>query len=391
MNTFNLAKPINPRVQTAQIKTYFASKFVNSATKSKTNNLLLFLRHFLSWTGLLDPSHENIRFRLLAVISKMIFIFGTLDLLAVSCLSPTQIKELKTLFAYIIAYPLSLLSWHALYLKRRQFEILLQKFQDASLNLCRKRANSFAFTLLSTQVLFTILLTIYVIHENPNCYSYGYKISDEYARITFLGMKNFIYVLVYPTFTNSIVLLYGVLCLCLTADIRQLTEEIERCPAELFDASKQLGILKRKAKIDDILGFIEDIFSFPTFTIIIANLFIAASVIGIYLYTTEWYAYLISLYVERCIYFLNSLIYIIIPMWTAGGIPLEECKFREMFYKKLQSRMFSIGISEKPRLARWLFAKPEFVFTGWNILSYRRSTMFAVVGTLVTYTVLTYM
>ncbi|GFU42474.1 uncharacterized protein NPIL_433961 [Nephila pilipes] len=300
-------------------------------------------------------------------------------------------KQLTTIFAYIIAYPLSALTWYALRLKRKRFELILLRFQYSSLNLCKMNTNTFVLALSCIPVLFTIFLTIYVIDLDSNFYSYGYEISNEYARIIFLGLKNFIYVLVYPTFTNLIALLYSILCRRSAALIHQLTDEMEHCPAELFVTSKQFDILKRKASIDVILDFIEDVFSFPTFIIVIANLFMCASVIGIYLYTSEWYIYRMSLYCERIIYFLNSLGCIVIIMWTSGGIPLEELKFRDIFYKKLQSRMFSVGNPEEPWLVRWLFDKPEFVFTGWNILSYRRSTMFAVVGTLVTYTVLTYM
>ncbi|GFR05978.1 uncharacterized protein TNCT_668871 [Trichonephila clavata] len=75
-------------------------------------------------------------------------------------------------------------------------------------------------------------------------------------------------------------------------------------------------------------------------------------------------------------------------LWMAGETTIKERRFREIFYQKAQSKMLSAGNAEEPRIERWLLDKPEFVFTGWDIVSYRRSTVFAVLGTLITYSVL---
>ncbi|GIX75016.1 hypothetical protein CEXT_555741 [Caerostris extrusa] len=70
------------------------------------------------------------------------------------------------------------------------------------------------------------------------------------------------------------------------------------------------------------------------------------------------------------------------------GVPIELNEFKAVFYKKAFVRMMSSTTLEEPKLERWLFDKPHFVFTGCDIVSYRRSTVLAVVGTLLTYTVL---
>ncbi|GFU71854.1 hypothetical protein TNCV_1627951 [Trichonephila clavipes] len=65
-------------------------------------------------------------------------------------------------------------------------------------------------------------------------------------------------------------------------------------------------------------------------------------------------------------------------LWTAGGIPIQERRFKDVFYQKAQSRMICAGYLKENRVERWLFDKPDFIFTGCGILSYRRSTLFAV-------------
>ncbi|GFU71853.1 hypothetical protein TNCV_1627941 [Trichonephila clavipes] len=76
---------------------------------------------------------------------------------------------------------------------------------------------------------------------------------------------------------------------------------------------------------------------------------------------------------------------LVIILWMAGGTSIKER--REIFYQRSQSRMLFTGNAEEPRIERWLLDKPEFVFTGWDIVSYGRNIVFAVLGTLITYSV----
>ncbi|GFQ72779.1 uncharacterized protein TNCT_436521 [Trichonephila clavata] len=60
-------------------------------------------------------------------------------------------------------------------------------------------------------------------------------------------------------------------------------------------------------------------------------------------------------------------------LWIAGGVAIEERKFKDLFHKKAKLRMLLVESPDEPRLERWLFDKPDFVFTGWDIISYRRT------------------
>ncbi|GFR18193.1 uncharacterized protein TNCT_129241 [Trichonephila clavata] len=168
----------------------------------------------------------------------------------------------------------------------------------------------------------------------------------------------------------------------------QLTKEIHNCPFECFGISKKFEILRRKARIDEILRGIENVFSLPSFLIIIANLSTCACVLALYLRVEEWEGNLKLSFIDWAFYVLNSSACLIIMLWTAGGIPIQERRFKDVFYQKAQSRMICTGYPKENRVERWLFDKPDFAFSGCGILSYRRSTLFAVAGTLITYTML---
>ncbi|GFU33642.1 uncharacterized protein NPIL_113531 [Nephila pilipes] len=228
---------------------------------------------------------------------------------------------------------------------------------------------------------------MYTIEVGAKFHSYGYEITNKYVRNIFLSFKNFLYILLYPTTVNLIALLYSILCLCSSSVIKQLNEEILCCPAETFGSSKRFEILKRKAKIDETLSCFEDIFSKPSFFILIANLFICFSTLFLYLRRNERRVSSL-LYCEWAFYGLNSFGCLILFLWVAGEIPINDRKFREIFFQKTQNRIFSTETPEELRMEKWLLDKPEFVLTGWDILSFRRNTVFAIFGTLITYTLL---
>ncbi|GFU71876.1 uncharacterized protein TNCV_1628171 [Trichonephila clavipes] len=157
------------------------------------------------------------------------------------------------------------------------------------------------------------------------------------------------------------------------------------CSPNNFITLKRLEKIKEKSDVDDILDDIQDIFSMSSFFIIISNVSTCASVLSLYLHSNS-----ISVVtsIEWTLYAINSLGCLVSVLWIAGGVMVADQKFKESFHRKSKLRMFLDAIPTEPRLERWLFDKPDFVFNGWGILPYRRVTVFAVIGALVTYTVL---
>ncbi|GFU33644.1 uncharacterized protein NPIL_113541 [Nephila pilipes] len=167
--------------------------------------------------------------------------------------------------------------------------------------------------------------------------------------------------------------------------IRYHTEDITECSPVNFITSKQLEMIKEKSEIDDILDDIQDIFSIPSFFIIISNVSTCASVLSLYL---DNHDISVVTYIEWALYATDSMGCFVAILWIAGRVTVMDQKFKGSFHRKAKLRMFLATTPEEPRLERWLFDKPNFVFNGWDILPYRRSTIFTVIGALVTYTAL---
>ncbi|GFR05966.1 uncharacterized protein TNCT_668821 [Trichonephila clavata] len=87
-------------------------------------------------------------------------------------------------------------------------------------------------------------------------------------------------------------------------------------------------------------------------------------------------------------YTTNSLGSLTAILWIAGGVPLALGRLKDEYFKKAYHKMLLVPIPEELKLEKWLLDRPDFVFTGCNIFSYRRNSLLAVAGTLLFYTFL---
>ncbi|GIY24792.1 uncharacterized protein CEXT_261071 [Caerostris extrusa] len=102
----------------------------------------------------------------------------------------------------------------------------------------------------------------------------------------------------------------------------------------------------------------------------------------------------VSVCYPNCVFeaLFNSVVHFICVtavFWSAGSVPVALNKFNRCFYKKAHSRLLLLRTSEGRKLKRELFDKPEFALTGWDVIVYRRSSILAFVGTLLTYSIIT--
>ncbi|GIY04271.1 uncharacterized protein CDAR_253871 [Caerostris darwini] len=109
--------------------------------------------------------------------------------------------------------------------------------------------------------------------------------------------------------------------------------------------------------------------------------------VGLYI-TTKWRELGLYFNFEMSIFFFNSVFYVTSILWIAGGLPIEMNKCKEVFHRKTHARLLYGDETEVMNLKNDLFHEPEFVMTGCDILSIRRSTILGLVGTILTYTVL---
>ncbi|GFT33493.1 uncharacterized protein NPIL_668871 [Nephila pilipes] len=218
-----------------------------------------------------------------------------------------------------------------------------------------------------------------------NIFTYGYYIGNPTAQVVLTMMKRMLYLFIHPSFTQLMALLYCLLCQRCTDSINHLTQKILRiCPNE-FTQRKQIEVLKRKARIDDIVDAIQDVFSLPSFLFITASLMACVNVVGRFLYARwndNFNQYETTLQ-ALCFFGIIASI-----LWVAGGVTISGNRFKVAFYKKSHLRLILGHENEEIRFQRGLFEAPELELTGCGLISYKRSTLLGIIGTLITYTII---
>ncbi|GIY45387.1 hypothetical protein CEXT_139351 [Caerostris extrusa] len=83
-------------------------------------------------------------------------------------------------------------------------------------------------------------------------------------------------------------------------------------------------------------------------------------------------------FIEWVLYGTSSVGCLLSMLWIAGGIPIEEHKLKRTLEKEMNLSILVEDNYEKPTFQKLNLQKSDFfVFTGWNIISYRRSSIFA--------------
>ncbi|GIY63333.1 uncharacterized protein CDAR_272541 [Caerostris darwini] len=309
-----------------------------------------------------------------------------------------NLTEVKGYLAYLVSYLLSAGIWCSIRLKTNHTSVLLRKFHDISVRVPQQISDSrttwgntenFLVSLLCCMhAPFWLGMFVFQTESDSAFYTYGYTVKSSRVQMSLAGIKSLLYCLIFPFFTNMGAFLYCNMCFKSSMLINNLVQKIEQCPPAFFTTKKRIWILKHKSRIDDVLGDMQNIFSLPSFIIIVSNLLICGSALSIYLDNSWEDFHTMTFYIEITFYTLSSFGSLMFTLWFAGGIPIVENKFKDIFHKKMCQRMLFNGSLEDYRIEKWSIAKSDFVFTGCNIISYRRSTAFALVGTLVTCTVL---
>ncbi|KAF8787281.1 hypothetical protein HNY73_008896 [Argiope bruennichi] len=371
-----------------KIKEINVEKFpeTNSDTYRTNRCILRFLLLILSYTGLVKNSGIHCGWK--PIVFVIILLFVNVDNWILLILQYNETFVLRTIIAYIITYLLAACAWYSIYLKRKQLADLLTKLQEMSFSTEGKKVIFLVLIVCCTPIATSATATIFVIETNSTYFSYGYKIENPFEEIFLVCFKNVFNTIVFPTFTNIIAIFYCLICFRLQSEIKHVTLEIQKCHYGNFSESKRNEILRWKSRINDALHCTEEVFSQASFIIIVANLLTCFSMLSTYLDNNIWRREYLSLYAEWILYSINCLGSVIFILWIAGGIPVVESAFKEAFHEKMCFRMLLTGSSENLKLEKWFFSNQEVVLSGAGILSYRRSSIFAVFGTLVTYTVL---
>ncbi|GFU47408.1 uncharacterized protein NPIL_82511 [Nephila pilipes] len=353
-----------------------------------TFKLPVLLVKSMSCIGLLVEANENIWQKIISITFRFLLIFINLSLW-ISSLMLNNLQEWKVMSAYLASSSSILVMYFAMYCERNALTITLQKLSKISVSNNEMALNGITIILFSFPVIYSVLQS--AVYDDDEWLSrfetYGYDIENHTVKVLVLSFKTFLYGIVHPTFTCLVALLYCVLCQRYRTLIKNLTQKVKEVSPKDFGPSKQIDILRRKSKIDDIFQNIQYIFSVPSFFMTAVNFLMCGSMIG-WLLSSDTGKLQPNAIVEIAFYIVIDFSSLFVVLWIAGGMPIELKKLKYEFNRKIRLRLLHAEYHEETEPKSDLFGQSDFSFSGCDIISFKRSMILAFTGTLITYTFL---
>ncbi|GFR02197.1 uncharacterized protein TNCT_410941 [Trichonephila clavata] len=361
----------------------FQGKQTVSWNGKRTSSLLLKSMH---WIGLIEESNCHVIYQVSSFVFKFLLIFVNLSTL-VSSIIAFEFENWKIVGAFVCSYFFALAVYISMYRKKKLLTCTLHDINRTYMLNNGTSLNFITFVLCCLPIVYSILKGISYDNITLKYEAYGHPVQEPIAQILLIRSKAFLEALVHPTFPCLVALLYCTLCHHCCSLINFLTQHVQQIPPKNFRPSKQMNILKHKAKIDEILSNIQDIFSVPTFFIIITNLLTCGVVIG-WLLNLDFSNIRLSDTIESAFHGVIEFSSLITVPWVASEMSIHLEKLKAAFYDKLRLRLLYTGNLEEPQPKKETLGKLDFTFTGCDIISFKRSTILALCGTLLTYTIL---
>ncbi|GFT77868.1 uncharacterized protein TNCV_4635741 [Trichonephila clavipes] len=151
-----------------------------------------------------------------------------------------------------------------------------------------KKINLFALLLCCMPFIYTVWVTVTCNQEEvAKDAVFWYDVESVPVQILLVSVKHFLSAILHSAFFNFVVLGFYILCQRCCSLIELLTQEIQRVPPETFVISRQIEVISQEARMEYILKNIQEIFSLPSFFIVIQNFLTCSEVIRFYLYTSS--------------------------------------------------------------------------------------------------------
>ncbi|GFU45839.1 uncharacterized protein NPIL_572391 [Nephila pilipes] len=345
---------------------------------------LLFV--FLRWSGLVEEPKKQYKLRKTWIFLCCMVLLAWSHTLA-GYIIYFEAHRTGQILAYLLIMPCSIVIWYTIQQKRKRLMTLMRKLQIMYSSNHVKTSQCFAFIIFGLPLIYCIALFFCFFTTRSHIGIFDKTLTSPLVRTMFICIVRCLQFFCFPTFHCVIALLYCILCLRCTTLIRKLAQEINMCSPESFGPGDQFSILRRKSEIDCILDIIQDIFSLPSFFIVLSSFLSLYRVLAFNL-TSRVIHYSSLTATVSLFYGVTGFFCFTSILWVAGGVPVELNKLKEKFYKKVHLRFIVLAITKEPKYKQEILEAPEFVLTGCGILSYRRSSILTLVGTLLTYTVL---
>ncbi|GFQ67264.1 uncharacterized protein TNCT_133641 [Trichonephila clavata] len=338
---------------------------------------------FLCFAGFVQTSDEKRKTLKWWPLLYFLLLFAVIDYFLMTILSFEPLM-LKINLAFVLAMILILVICFSMRLSRRRLSILLNKLEYLTPSPEEKMFDLLIPVLFLIHFGLSVACPIAADKTVSMSFAYGKELKSHWARLMLIFFKEFLLLLICPFLPCLVALVYCTICLRCSRFVRNMTRKIALYSPEQFGPSEQIRILRHKAKIDEILKIAQDIFSVPSFCLMLANTISCYTILGCYL-LSPWQEYQL---IEYSVIGISSFLCLVGTLWAAGTLPVELNNLKETFYEKAYLRQIFFGFYKEQNLKREILEKPDFVFSGCDILFYKRSSILAAVGTLLTYTVL---
>ncbi|GFW81542.1 uncharacterized protein TNCV_2882191 [Trichonephila clavipes] len=374
-----------PALRVQQSLNSFSIPIPNShALNSKNTPILLF--SFLSLIGLAQQFDKTQLLRKIWILFYFLLLFQILDMMVLCIMSSLDGYSFKHSAAYVFSLFCNLVIWHSLRRKKKNLMNLLRMMDKVCPANYNKRTNITMLILLSFPFMYSVSNVLLRDRKVTMLYTYGQELQSLTLQVCVIFIKIFLQFLFHSTFPSIIAVSFCYLCLRCSFCLNRLTQKVLQYSPEEFGPTEQIEILRQKSKIDDILEHLQDIFSAPSFFVIISNIFICSSILGMTLTGIHYKILLVTV----VLYGISNLISLIGVLWTAGGLPSEQNKLKDAFYKRAHSRFLIAMTSEETMCKREILDKPNFVLNGCSIFYYTRNSIFTLTGMLLTYAFVIY-
>ncbi|GFR02304.1 uncharacterized protein TNCT_54491 [Trichonephila clavata] len=391
MKIKNLISPISTRRETNFLRnnTIRSNGVISEQLVKCQNHGQNFVLRFLYLIDLQVDSNKTLRAKTLVRFVIFCMVLVNIEILVTTV--PKLIFKMNDFYMKIailqlIWYVMSSLIWYTLRRKRKQLTILLRILRKTNYLACT-RSQTLVLALICCTPFFFAILTGISNTATKKGTVYGFQI-DPSIYIVIKCIKYFSNVSVYPTWINFVTFLYCLICQGVCKLMRSLVSEVHFCPREEFTLAMRTNILTQVTRIKHILGLVQKVFFVPSFLVCVIHFCSCITVLVAAMFiknVTDPTTHL-----KMVCLFINSFCGLLACLWTAGRLPIEGEKLRTGFRKKLCQKYlqgpgnsFSVNCLEGE-----LIDPSSFLLTGCYIVYFRRSSILALAGTILTYSTL---
>ncbi|GBM95920.1 hypothetical protein AVEN_85273-1 [Araneus ventricosus] len=370
VSKIHVMRPLPASMKVKQCLKYFNSEYI--------------LMTFLHWMGLLHESENRVLF---GVFSGL-FILTTISSLIMICIHRNS-DRLKLSLLHLSTYFLGTLIWLSMRRQRKRLPNLLRSVSKSQSFFFTKFQKVFFYLTCSVPFLCVTqeVLKQTIAKTTDFYYIYGFQVSFYVGNLV-NSLAWILHSFIYPTYANLVGLLYSLLCLYVCTKLSLITDDIESCSAQEFTISRQRDVLGREAEIERLVHCIQKIFSVPSFLIATAHFSACIAILGTLIVNSRIYTKDYAVLNQLIVVFLSSSGGLLACLWAAGGIPIEEDRFKDTFRRKTKQRFQLVNGKNERCIQNQILEKPTFVLSGCEIIYFRRSSILSLAGTVLTYTIL---